>query len=102
MQESQIKVHQSHCCILHWCKYCSEDCPVMNDTVKQTSTCEDCDHDGIETVQQARLYHMLPYLQHCNRALRQLKAAKKICDNREVKNKIREIISNIKFLELSN
>ena len=38
-----IGVHQTHCCIIHGCKYGQKDCPVTNAEVKQTYLCEDCD-----------------------------------------------------------
>lgn len=48
-----IGVHQSHCCILHGCKYGGE-CPVVNGEVDQEFTCELCDDEGIESVDEAR------------------------------------------------
>lgn len=42
MRVDQIGVHQTHCCVLHGCKYCDDDCPVVNRTIKQAYPCEDC------------------------------------------------------------
>jgi hypothetical protein len=36
------RVHQSHCCAKHGCKYGDEDCPVVNGDVKQFYYCEEC------------------------------------------------------------
>ena len=33
----------THCCIIHGCKYCEEDCPVANGKVQQEYSCEDCE-----------------------------------------------------------
>lgn len=35
-------VHQTHCCIIHGCKYCDRDCPVATGKVIQSYNCEDC------------------------------------------------------------
>lgn len=35
-------VHESHCCIVHGCKYCDHDCPVANRQTTQLYSCEDC------------------------------------------------------------
>jgi hypothetical protein len=47
MENTEIRVHQSHCCALHGCKYGDKDCPVIIRLVIQTSTCDSCDEDGI-------------------------------------------------------
>ena len=40
-----IGTHQTHCCIIHGCKYGEdEDCPVVTGKVIQTYFCEDCDN----------------------------------------------------------
>lgn len=36
-------VHQTHCCIIHGCKYGDEDCPVELGLLTQESPCEHCD-----------------------------------------------------------
>lgn len=36
-------VHETHCCILHGCKYGNnENCPVCNGLIKQRYICETC------------------------------------------------------------
>ena len=35
-------VHQTHCCILHGCKYGNEDCPVASGEILQEYPCESC------------------------------------------------------------
>jgi hypothetical protein len=39
-----IGTHQTHCCIIHGCKYGDEDCPVVTGKVVQTYFCEDWDN----------------------------------------------------------
>lgn len=47
--EAKIRVHRGHCCIHHGCKYGDEDCPVVNQSVKQyPGICQDCDDDKID------------------------------------------------------
>jgi hypothetical protein len=36
-------VHTEHCCILHGCKYCDDDCPVEKGIKPQSYLCESCD-----------------------------------------------------------
>lgn len=40
-----VGVHATHCCVLHGCKYSDDDCPVVNQIVKQEYACEDCSDD---------------------------------------------------------
>ena len=47
-------VHQTHCCVLHGCKYGDDNCPVENEEIVQTCICESCDYDGIKTVKEAQ------------------------------------------------
>jgi hypothetical protein len=48
-----VGVHQTHCCVLHGCKYGDdENCPVFTGEVEQLYTCEYCDMDGIESLEQ--------------------------------------------------
>lgn len=51
MEVDQIGVHRTHCCILHGCKYGDELCPVETGVVTQDFVCEDCESEGIETVE---------------------------------------------------
>ncbi|MGD9678132.1 MAG: hypothetical protein AB7V16_07180 [Vulcanibacillus sp.] len=37
-----IKVHASHCCVLHGCKYGDSECPVVLKLVQQLYECETC------------------------------------------------------------
>ena len=50
MDKSKWGVHETHCCILHGCKYGDDDCPVVNGLTKQKYICEQCEDDGIEEV----------------------------------------------------
>lgn len=47
-------VHETHCCIMHGCKYMNEDCPVVLDQIKQTYICEECHDEHIKTVEETR------------------------------------------------
>ena len=41
-----LSVHDAHCCPIHGCKYCDDDCPVV--AGKESGIyCEDCDADAI-------------------------------------------------------
>jgi len=42
MKIEEARVHQSHCCVKHGCKYGDEDCPVVKGEVKQFYYCEAC------------------------------------------------------------
>lgn len=44
-------VHETHCCVLHGCKYGEEDCPVVLKQTKQRYTCESCGYEGIKTLE---------------------------------------------------
>ena len=46
---------KTHCCSLHGCKYCDDNCPVVNREVEQSYICEDCDHHGIQNLKQLRI-----------------------------------------------
>jgi hypothetical protein len=48
---SNFGVHQSHCCIIHGCKYGDKDCPVENKLIIQTYPCEECDNIGVKSIQ---------------------------------------------------
>ncbi|ASV44386.1 hypothetical protein PBI_SCTP2_371 [Salicola phage SCTP-2] len=50
---SEKDVHTEHCCIQHGCKYCDDDCPVVNGIKTQSFECEDCDHDSDFAYEQA-------------------------------------------------
>lgn len=45
--ENKHKACETHCCILHGCKYGHKDCPVVLGEVKQQYLCETCDDDMI-------------------------------------------------------
>lgn len=47
MNEYQYGVHETHCCVVHGCKYRDPDCPVENKVINQDYLCEDCNSDGI-------------------------------------------------------
>lgn len=38
-------VHQSHCCVIHGCKYGDKDCPVVGKKIKQLYLCYDCNEE---------------------------------------------------------
>jgi hypothetical protein len=50
MDSREIGVHKGHCCVKHGCKYGEPDCPVVNQVVEQSYTCEECGDEGIKTV----------------------------------------------------
>jgi hypothetical protein len=50
MNEDEIIAHKNHCCVLHGCKYHSEECPVTRRSIKQADICEDCDVAGLRHV----------------------------------------------------
>jgi len=56
VEEDKVRVHQTHCCVLHGCKYGHDDdgCPVVACQIDQEYVCEDCDSDGIDTIDQAK------------------------------------------------
>lgn len=43
--------HKTHCCVIHGCKYCDDDCPVENNKIPQTYPCEDCERCSISELQ---------------------------------------------------
>lgn len=43
--ENKTDNHTEHCCIIHGCKYCDENCTVMNRILPQSNMCMDCDYD---------------------------------------------------------
>lgn len=47
--------HAAHCCILHGCNYGQDDCPVNSGSVLQKYLCEECEDDGIESVEELLL-----------------------------------------------
>ena len=51
IEPDRIGVHQTHCCIEHGCKYGNSNCPVELGLVQQTYLCEDCDIDGIKSIE---------------------------------------------------
>lgn len=62
-----IGVHETHCCILHGCKYGSENCPVEKGKIIQRYLCPDCQEEGIESVKdlQAMMELGLRKCPHC-------------------------------------
>ena len=48
MDKSKYGVHQTHCCLLHGCKYGDEGCPVVLKIIEQKYPCEDCDIQEIK------------------------------------------------------
>jgi hypothetical protein len=48
-------VHETHCCIMHGCKYSiNDDCPVVLDKIKQAYICEQCNDEFLKTVEEVR------------------------------------------------
>ncbi|MDD4779179.1 MAG: hypothetical protein PHT02_01055 [Tissierellia bacterium] len=50
MDKNQYGVHRTHCCVKHGCKYGDKDCPVVKGEIRQDYTCERCNYDGINSV----------------------------------------------------
>lgn len=50
MTRNEVAAHQSHCCVLHGCKYGTPRCPVVKQKVVQDYRCEDCEDEGLRTV----------------------------------------------------
>lgn len=44
-KDFNYKVHASHCCKWHGCKYGDSDCPVVNEKIEQKHLCERCCED---------------------------------------------------------
>lgn len=42
MRVTNINVHRTHCCIMHYCKYGDDDCPVTTGEILQDHLCEFC------------------------------------------------------------
>lgn len=56
MDKNRWGVHETHCCVLHGCKYQEEDCPVTNRLIPQQYICESCDWDGLKSVEHIQEY----------------------------------------------
>ena len=50
--KSNARVHITHCCVRHGCKYGDKDCPVENGYVDQQYDCEDCDNDKKDAIRE--------------------------------------------------
>lgn len=50
MEKSEWDVHITHCCALHGCKYCNEDCPVTNALASQEYMCEECEGEVVSPI----------------------------------------------------
>lgn len=50
IEKDKWGVHESHCCVLHGCKFSNDDCPVEARQTTQDTICEDCEDDGIKTI----------------------------------------------------
>lgn len=37
-----IGTHQTHCCVIHGCKYNDDNCPIERGIIRQEYLCEDC------------------------------------------------------------
>lgn len=47
----RVGTHVTHCCVIHGCKYGNPDCPVVLGDEDQEFLCEECDTDGIESIE---------------------------------------------------
>lgn len=60
MIEKEIRVHTSHCCYLHGCKYGEDSiCPVVNNAVEQKYICETCYSEDIKSVEEIKQFKRL-------------------------------------------
>lgn len=66
MDKSKYGVHQTHCCIIHGCKYGDEDCPVVSGEIKQAYPCEYCSDENEENYIARELYATLKELRDCS------------------------------------
>jgi hypothetical protein len=41
---------ETHCCLVHGCKYCHDDCPVVSGEVKQKYLCQACSEEGYQDI----------------------------------------------------
>ena len=55
-ESRKIRVHQSHCCFYHGCKYGDTECPVLTGRVEQLYPCEDCDQRGWKPVSEMAFF----------------------------------------------
>ncbi len=64
-------VHTEHCCIIHGCKYGDDDCTVVSGEKPQSYLCEDCDEDGIKSLQMLQdiANKKIPTCPHCGHIL---------------------------------
>ena len=42
--------HETHCCVLHGCKYRDDDCPVVNRRTRQQFCCESCHDECLDSI----------------------------------------------------
>jgi len=45
VKKEEFRVHATHCCKWHGCKYGDKDCPVVLGVIEQEYLCEDCSED---------------------------------------------------------
>ena len=48
---AEDRVHVTHCCKRHGCKYGDKDCPVANGRLEQQYPCESCDDPDIQRME---------------------------------------------------
>jgi hypothetical protein len=54
---------ETHCCVVHGCKYGEEDCPVVSGTIKQKYLCERCNDEGYQDIPKTNVgYHELLWM----------------------------------------
>ena len=51
--------HRTHCCFIHGCKYGNDECPVAKGGIEQEFICEDCEADGIKSVEEIKAMNTL-------------------------------------------
>jgi hypothetical protein len=56
------RTHQTHCCVLHGCKYGNSECPVVLKQLKQEYLCEECDWEGISDIEYLELITSLKHI----------------------------------------
>lgn len=50
MAVKNVGTHQTHCCVIHGCKYGDKECPVVSKEIMQEYLCEDCNADYADII----------------------------------------------------
>lgn len=59
MPVRNVGTHVTHCCFIHGCKYADDECPIEKGEIDQEYICEDCDADGITSVEEIKAMRVL-------------------------------------------